>query len=202
MVENEAYLRNMIPSIGKWKGKACNKNYLISNNFPPCVILQLYWWSCCSVTWWHLFIAWNVGFLISYINTSPSQCIINTGALPCLLSLLTHNHKKSIKKEACWTISNITAGNKEQIQVSMHHLEVHVLGYFLFEFVNPPRSILDSSSWGSTIFCRICLFCFFVSTCDLNSLCLRLKAPFPSEFLPYYVNYVGSYWGWFNWPSR
>ncbi|XP_038875705.1 importin subunit alpha-1-like [Benincasa hispida] len=45
-----------------------------------------------------------------------TQCIINDGALPCLLSLLTHNHKKSIKKEACWTISNITAGNKEQIQ--------------------------------------------------------------------------------------
>ncbi|GJZ03523.1 importin subunit alpha-2-like protein [Tanacetum coccineum] len=44
------------------------------------------------------------------------QCIIEHGALPCLLSLLTHNHKKSIKKEACWTISNITAGNKEQIQ--------------------------------------------------------------------------------------
>ncbi|XP_024985548.1 importin subunit alpha-2-like isoform X1 [Cynara cardunculus var. scolymus] len=45
-----------------------------------------------------------------------TQCIIEHGALPCLLSLLTHNHKKSIKKEACWTISNITAGNKEQIQ--------------------------------------------------------------------------------------
>ncbi|XP_021906889.1 importin subunit alpha-2 [Carica papaya] len=45
-----------------------------------------------------------------------TQCIINHGALPCLLSLLTHNHKKSIKKEACWTISNITAGNREQIQ--------------------------------------------------------------------------------------
>ncbi|KAK7329512.1 hypothetical protein VNO77_23682 [Canavalia gladiata] len=45
-----------------------------------------------------------------------TQAIINHGALPCLLSLLTHNHKKSIKKEACWTISNITAGNREQIQ--------------------------------------------------------------------------------------
>lgn len=31
--------------------------------------------------------------------------------------MLTNNHKKSIKKEACWTISNITAGNREQIQV-------------------------------------------------------------------------------------
>jgi hypothetical protein len=46
-----------------------------------------------------------------------TQIIINCGALPCLLNLLTTSHKKSIKKEACWTISNITAGTKEQIQV-------------------------------------------------------------------------------------
>lgn len=46
------------------------------------------------------------------------QCIINHRALPCLVNLLTGNYKKSIKKEACWTISNITAGKKEQIQVS------------------------------------------------------------------------------------
>jgi len=45
-----------------------------------------------------------------------TQIIINCQALPCLLNLLTTNHKKSIKKEACWTISNITAGNKDQIQ--------------------------------------------------------------------------------------
>jgi len=35
-----------------------------------------------------------------------TQYIINNQALPCLLALLPHNHKKSIKKEACWTISN------------------------------------------------------------------------------------------------
>ncbi|KAL6142552.1 hypothetical protein ACLB2K_060832 [Fragaria x ananassa] len=45
-----------------------------------------------------------------------TQVIIQHQALPCLLTLLTNNHKKSIKKEACWTISNITAGNKDQIQ--------------------------------------------------------------------------------------
>ncbi|KAF4359266.1 hypothetical protein CsatB_030520 [Cannabis sativa] len=45
-----------------------------------------------------------------------TQVIISHQALPCLLTLLTNNYKKSIKKEACWTISNITAGNKEQIQ--------------------------------------------------------------------------------------
>lgn len=48
------------------------------------------------------------------------QVIINHNALPCLLNLLTNNYKKSIKKEACWTISNITAGNKEQIQVTFY----------------------------------------------------------------------------------
>jgi hypothetical protein len=40
------------------------------------------------------------------------QVIINCGALQCLHNLLVTNHKKSIKKEACWTISNITAGTK------------------------------------------------------------------------------------------
>lgn len=52
------------------------------------------------------------------------QCIIDNGALPRLLSLLTHNHKKSMKKEACWTISNITAGNNGQIQVSVLGLAI------------------------------------------------------------------------------
>lgn len=49
-------------------------------------------------------------------NDMQTQVVINCGALNCLLTLLTTNHKKSIKKEACWTISNITAGTKEQIQ--------------------------------------------------------------------------------------
>ena len=47
-----------------------------------------------------------------------TQIVINCGALPCLLNLLQTSHKKSIKKEACWTISNITAGTKDQIQVT------------------------------------------------------------------------------------
>lgn len=45
------------------------------------------------------------------------QFIIDSGVLPHLYNLLTQNHKKSIKKEACWTISNITAGNQAQIEV-------------------------------------------------------------------------------------
>ncbi|ESQ35942.1 hypothetical protein EUTSA_v10007310mg [Eutrema salsugineum] len=49
-------------------------------------------------------------------DDSQTQFIINSGVLPHLYNLLTQNHKKSIKKEACWTISNITAGNKAQIE--------------------------------------------------------------------------------------
>ena len=44
-----------------------------------------------------------------------TQIIINSGALPALLSLLGSS-KDGIRKEACWTISNVTAGNSNQIQ--------------------------------------------------------------------------------------
>jgi hypothetical protein len=44
-----------------------------------------------------------------------TQVIINCGALPALLALLSST-KDGIRKEACWTISNITAGNSTQIQ--------------------------------------------------------------------------------------
>ena len=43
-----------------------------------------------------------------------TQVIINCGALSCLLHLLKTSQKKSIKKEACWTISNITAGARRR----------------------------------------------------------------------------------------
>lgn len=49
--------------------------------------------------------------LFSYV-----QVVLNCSALPCLLHLLS-SAKESIRKEACWTISNITAGNRAQIQV-------------------------------------------------------------------------------------
>jgi importin subunit alpha-2 len=44
-----------------------------------------------------------------------TQIILNCNALPRLLHLLSFN-KDSIRKEACSTIFNITAGNRQQIQ--------------------------------------------------------------------------------------
>ncbi|XP_023545266.1 importin subunit alpha-4-like isoform X2 [Cucurbita pepo subsp. pepo] len=49
-------------------------------------------------------------------DDAQTQFVIDNQVLPNLYQLLTQNHKKSIKKEACWTISNITAGNRAQIQ--------------------------------------------------------------------------------------
>ncbi|KAL7082168.1 hypothetical protein ACP275_14G082600 [Erythranthe tilingii] len=49
-------------------------------------------------------------------DDAQTQFVIDNQVLPYLQQLLTQNHKKSIKKEACWTISNITAGNRAQIQ--------------------------------------------------------------------------------------
>uniref|UniRef100_A0A0E0JI38 Importin subunit alpha n=1 Tax=Oryza punctata TaxID=4537 RepID=A0A0E0JI38_ORYPU len=50
-------------------------------------------------------------------DDAQTQCIVgHPQALPCLFNLLTTTQKKSVKREACWTISNITAGTKEQIQ--------------------------------------------------------------------------------------
>lgn len=50
-----------------------------------------------------------------------AQVVLNCSALPCLLHLLS-SAKESIRKEACWTISNITAGNRGQIQVMQPEL--------------------------------------------------------------------------------
>lgn len=55
-------------------------------------------------------------FEAKFNMVSHKQVILNCSALQSLLHLLS-SPKESIKKEACWTISNITAGNRAQIQV-------------------------------------------------------------------------------------
>jgi hypothetical protein len=41
--------------------------------------------------------------------------VIDAGVLPSLRALLS-DPKKDLKKETCWTLSNITAGTEAQIQ--------------------------------------------------------------------------------------
>lgn len=50
-----------------------------------------------------------------------TQVAVNCGLLTQMGHLLL-NQKRSIRKEACWTISNVTAGNAAQIQVFINNL--------------------------------------------------------------------------------
>jgi hypothetical protein len=48
-----------------------------------------------------------------------TDIMVNAGVLPHLRILLANSVKKSIRKEVCWTVSNITAGTLKQIQEVM-----------------------------------------------------------------------------------
>ncbi|GLJ14781.1 hypothetical protein SUGI_0239820 [Cryptomeria japonica] len=61
-----------------------------------------------------------------------AQYIINNQAFPCLLALLTHNHKKRINKEACWTISNITASDLANYYLDLRRIFVECCETKLF----------------------------------------------------------------------
>ena len=56
-----------------------------------------------------------------------TQVVIDAGALAVFPSLLT-NSKTNIQKEATWTMSNITAGRQDQIQVVNHGLVPFLVG--------------------------------------------------------------------------
>ncbi|KAG0481007.1 hypothetical protein HPP92_011575 [Vanilla planifolia] len=74
-----------------------------------------------------------------------TQYVISHGALPYLLNLLTQSYKKSIKKEACWTISNITAGNKEQIQAV---IEANIIGPLVDLLQSAEFDIKKEAAWA------------------------------------------------------
>ncbi|KAK4418084.1 Importin subunit alpha [Sesamum alatum] len=74
-----------------------------------------------------------------------TQVIIDNRALPCLLNLLTQNYKKSIKKEACWTISNITAGNRDQIQAV---IEAGIISPLVVLLQNAEFEIKKEAAWA------------------------------------------------------
>ena len=74
-----------------------------------------------------------------------TQIIINCQALPCLLNLLQNNHKKSIKKEACWTISNITAGNPDQIQAI---IDAQIIPPLVHLLANAEFDIKKEAAWA------------------------------------------------------
>jgi len=64
--------------------------------------------------------------------------------LPCLNALL-NSAKKGIKKEACWTISNITAGNRVQIQAV---IDAGVIPRLIALLKNSDFDIRKEAAWA------------------------------------------------------
>ncbi|KAK4487374.1 hypothetical protein RD792_006000 [Penstemon davidsonii] len=78
-------------------------------------------------------------------DDAQTQYIIDHGALPCLLSLLTHHYKKNIKREACWTISNITVVNREQLQAV---IDAGLIGPLVNLLQNASFEIKKEAAWA------------------------------------------------------
>lgn len=112
-------------------------------------------------------------------DDSQTQFVIENGVLPYLNQLLTQNHKKSIKKEACWTISNITAGNRNQIQAVFEANIilplVHLLQHAEFDIKKEAAwAISNATSGGSPEQIR-----FLTSQGCIKPLCDLLICPDP-----------------------
>ncbi|MCH98858.1 importin subunit alpha-1-like, partial [Trifolium medium] len=69
---------------------------------------------------------------------------IDLQVLPRLLDLLADNHEKSIKTGACWTISNITAGNEQHIQ---HVIDANIISPLVQLLQNPEFDIKKEAAW-------------------------------------------------------
>ena len=50
-------------------------------------------------------------------EAEQTQAVLDCGALPRLGALL-HSPKKEMRKEACWAVSNITAGPTAQVEAA------------------------------------------------------------------------------------
>lgn len=78
------------------------------------------------------------------------QLVLDAGVLPHLLTLL-QSPKESIKKEACWTLSNITAGIQSQIQVSFNSFLFKTnVCLFLYAFIFL-QAVIDANIFPSLI---------------------------------------------------
>lgn len=61
-------------------------------------------------------------------SDEQTQQVVDESALMYLKGLLETSKRKSILKETCWTISNITAGTKEQVRTCPDpNLNIHLV---------------------------------------------------------------------------
>ena len=49
-------------------------------------------------------------------DDDQTQMAVNSGLVNALNQIIAHP-KKTVRKESCWVLSNITAGTEEQVQI-------------------------------------------------------------------------------------
>ena len=69
--------------------------------------------------------------------------MLNSNILPYLSTLLNHQ-KKLFRKESCWAISNILAGNYGQIQVVLD--EQNILKKLIYLIYNDDSDVMVSNN--------------------------------------------------------
>ncbi|EGD77563.1 hypothetical protein PTSG_08661 [Salpingoeca rosetta] len=79
-----------------------------------------------------------------------TQAVIDLGLLP-LCHQLFHSKKANIRKDTCWTLSNICAGSEEQIDAVIHENLLTALVNLALE--DPVSKVQQDASW---CLCNIC----------------------------------------------
>eukprot|EP00128_Syssomonas_multiformis_P004893 Colp12_sorted_trinity150504_noHs@26743 len=128
----------------------------------------------------------TIGNICTAPAESLTQSVLDAGALVPLRNLLTAS-KELIKKEACWIISNITAGSPSQVQAVLESnivpllIEIMRVGRFKEATWAISNITLGCDPWAiSFIVQHGCIgpFCDLVGSVDVNVLKLVLNAFF------------------------
>ncbi|KAI3968641.1 hypothetical protein MKX01_028791 [Papaver californicum] len=80
-------------------------------------------------------------------DDEQTQVVIDNQVLSCFRQLLTQNYSKNIKKETCWAISNITAGNVGQIQAV---IKANIIGPVVHLLRHEEFEIKKEAAWAIT----------------------------------------------------
>lgn len=77
-------------------------------------------------------------------DDSQTQLVIDAGALQALHEIIYHK-KKTVRKEVCWSLSNITAGSFEQIQSC---LNIGIIDKLIYLLINDELEIKKEAVWA------------------------------------------------------
>lgn len=83
-----------------------------------------------------------------------TQVMLNSDCVPCLRYMLATTEKRGMRKEVCWTFSNIAAGNRKQIdlliQAGAFPIVVDMLSRAEFETKKEAAWTISNASSGGT----------------------------------------------------